>query len=129
MTIKKITPSSDCSTLSAVRDDDTIGTGVVSRVAVEGQQVNPSVTHTVRTRKGRLVVTEALVQLLNYDRTPTYISAQGPVDMPNRCKVYREGVSYAKPWTDRSTMDRRSTVVTPYAKIRANSLTNSPFSF
>ena len=84
MTIKKATPSSDCSTLSTVTDDDTISTGVVSRVAVEGQQVNP----TVRTQEGQLVVPETP---LNSDHTPGYISSRRPVDMPNLCKLYREG--------------------------------------
>ena len=88
MTVKKTTPSSDCSTISTVSDDDTISTGVVSRVAVEGQQVNPSVPHTVRTQEGQLVVPETP---LHSDRTPDYISAQGPVEMPNLCKMYREG--------------------------------------
>ena len=88
MTVKKTTPSSDCSTISTVSDDDTISTGVVSRVAVEGHEVNLSVPHTVRTQMGQLVVPETPL-LTNL--TSGYISAQGPVDMPNLCKMYREG--------------------------------------
>ena len=88
MTIKETTPSPHCSSLSTVTDDDTISPGVVSRVAVEGQQVNPSVPHTVRTQEGQLVVPETP---LHSDRTPDYISAEGPVDVPNFCKMYRKG--------------------------------------
>ena len=52
------------------------------------QQENPSFTHAVRTQVGQIVVTETP---LHSDRAPAYISAQGPVDMPSRCQVHREG--------------------------------------
>ena len=78
-----MTPSSDVS----LTDGTTTVVPTVTAVTVEEhpQQV---ITHAVRTQVGQLVVTETPV---HSERAPAYISAQGPVDMPIRCQVQREG--------------------------------------
>ena len=90
MTIKNptaATPSSHCSTLSStVTDYDTTTSAVSSRwtTVEEGQQVNPSFTHSVRTQEEELVETETPVD------SYISISAHGPVDVPNGWEVHRE---------------------------------------
>ena len=90
MTIKNTTPtapSSHCSTLSStVTDYDTTTSAVSSRwtTVEEGQQVNPSFTHSIRTQEEELVETETPVDCY------ISISAHGPVDVPNGWEVHRE---------------------------------------
>ena len=89
MTIKNPTAtatSSHCSTLSSTVTDFDTSTGVASTgtTVEEGQQVNPSFTHSVRTQEEELVETETPVD------SYTSIYAQGPVDVPNGWEVHRE---------------------------------------
>ena len=78
-----MTPSSD---VSLTDGTTTVGpTATAVTVEEHPQQV---ITRAVSTQVGQLVVTETPV---HSERAPAYISAQGPVDMPIRCQVQREG--------------------------------------
>ena len=60
---------------------------------------------------------KAMFRIFGYISSYARMSLTYDTEMPNFGDLVCENyVSYAKPWTDRSTMDRHSTVVTPYTK-------------
>ena len=86
MTIKETTSTTPSSDVSPTDGTTTVvPTATAVTVEEHPQQV---ITRAVSTQVGQLVVTETPV---HSERAPAYISAQGPVDMPIRCQVQREG--------------------------------------